>query len=492
MNETTIEPGLHRSLYKAFVAHDHRFDGKYFVGVTSTRIYCRPVCRVRTPKESNCRFYRSAALAELDSFRPCLRCRPELAPGVASVDDSNRVARAALKRIQAGALNSGDLNRLADEFALGERQLRRIIERTFGATPVQLAQTHRLLLAKRLLTETRLSVRDVASAAGFGSARRLNVLLKDRYRLTPTDIRGDTDTEAITKKDSIEVVLAFRPPLAWDHLLNFLAGRVIAGVEARTERGYARTVKIGDRSGWIEVFFKDAHHLGVCISNSLIAELPQILTSVRDVFDLEAEPTQIDSHLSESGLLKKIIASGPGVRVPGAFDAFEIGLRTILGQQVSVSAATTISGRFASRFGEPLPTPIEGLSALTPTAARVASLSLAEVRECGLPAARAQCVLDLARAFADNRLRNTPATDPAEVMALLQTIKGIGPWTANYFVMRTMHWPDAFPESDLGILKALKTKSGSDAASRAEAWRPWRAYATMYLWKGLSTEVNAK
>jgi AraC family transcriptional regulator of adaptative response / DNA-3-methyladenine glycosylase II len=466
--------------YRALRARDPRFDGVFFVGVRSTGIYCRPVCRVRLPKREHCTFHDTAAAAERAGFRPCLRCRPERAPGRSLADATDRLARAAFERIGAGALNRGSVGDLARELCVGQRQLRRAVSKTFGVSPIELAQTRRLLLAKQLLTETELPVTGVAFASGFSSVSRFNALFLSRYRMSPTRLRRagaarGADLSATTLK------LEYRPPYDWSRLLDFLALRATPGVERVQGETYARTVAIDGRSGWIEVEPAPggAPALTLRVSDTLVPVLMPLLARVRHLFDLDAEPDAIATAFGADPILAPMIEARPGLRVPGAVDGFELAVRAVLGQQVSVRGATTLAGRLAAAFGEPVTIEAEGLTRLPITAERLAAAEPDEIARIGLPASRARTLSSLARAAAGEHLDLRPGADPVETMARLCALPGIGPWTAHYVTMRALHWPDAFPASDLGLRKAL---GDADPAVAAEAWRPWRAYAALYLW----------
>jgi len=464
--------------YQALLTRDARFDGAFFVGVATTRIYCRPVCPAKTPRRENCTFYPSAAAAERAGYRPCLRCRPELAPGNAQIDAVSRLAAAAASRIEDGALTEGSVGELAAELGVSDRHLRRVIESEFGVSPIELAQTQRLLLAKRLLTDTSLPVTEVAFASGFSSLRRFNALFRERYRLNPTDLRRARALALPPERLLCEV--AYRPPLDWAALLEFLAARSARGVEVIDGDRYLRTVAVGKHRGWIAVEPSTKKHtLRVELSASLVPALLPALARVKRLFDLAAEPRQIAAHLGP------VAAARPGIRVPGAIDGFELAARAILGQQISVRAATTLAGRFAAAFGEPIETPFETLTHLAPTAERVAGANGEEIATLGIVASRASSLLALAKAVAEQRVRLEPGADVAETMARLKAVPGIGEWTAQYVAMRALTWPDAFPHTDLGIVKALGERDPKRALQIAEAWRPWRSYAAMHLWKSL-------
>jgi AraC family transcriptional regulator, regulatory protein of adaptative response / DNA-3-methyladenine glycosylase II len=468
--------------YRALAARDARFDGLFFVGVTSTRIYCRPICTARCPARDRCRFYANRALAERDGFRPCLRCRPELAPGHAPVDAVRRTAQAAARRIEAGALNDGgSLDELAGNLGLSARQLRRAVKQEFGVSPIELAQTQRLLLAKQLLSESSLPIIQVAFASGFESVRRFNALFRSHYRLTPTDLRR---LARPSTGERVRLTLAYRPPLYWAALLRFLNGRATARVEQVVGQAYIRTAAVGKYHGWLKVepiTGRDA--LSVEIATSLMPALPEILSRLKNLFDLSARPDVIASHLASDERFAPLVPRCAGLRVPGAFDGFELTVRAILGQRVSVRAATTLAGRLAARYGEPVETPFVGLDRLSPAAARMADAPAAEIASLGIAAPRAATIRSIAQAVIRRGLDLEAGADPVATAHALQAFPGIGDWTAQYIAMRALRWPDAFPAGDLVLLRAAGAKSPQELRQRAEAWRPWRAYAAMYLWE---------
>lgn len=476
--------------YRALVARDVRFDGLFFVGVKTTGIYCRPVCTARTPGRDRCRFFVNAALAEQAGFRPCLRCRPELAPGYAPVDSPRTVARAAAARIEAGALNNGgNLEDLATSLGLSSRQLRRSVRKELGVSPVELAQTYRLLLAKRLLVETQLPLIQVAYAAGFESVRRFNALFQSHYRLTPSLLRRSASP--VVAADSLRLVLTYRPPLDWGALLRFLAARAMTGVECVCGDVYQRTVGMGEYRGWLRVSpVADRNQLAVELATSLAPVLPSILSRLRHLFDLDARPDVITGHLADDPLLGKLVQERPGLRVPGSFDSFELAVRAMLGQQISVRAASTLAGRCAERFGEAIETPLPGLNRIAPTAEALASSDIPILAGLGLPGARAESLRGLARVVARGEIDFELGIDPTAVVARLVELPGIGPWTAEYIAMRALRWPDAFPTGDLGLVKASGLQTAKALGKAAERWRPWRAYAALHLWESLATPSN--
>jgi len=474
--------------YRALKARDARFDGRFFVAVSSTRIYCRPVCTVKQPKRENCRFFPSAAAAESGGYRPCLRCRPELAPGNASVDATTRLAQAAASMMEDRTLDQEGLDTLAGRLGITDRHLRRAFGAEFGVSPVEFAQTQKLLLAKRLLTDTALPVTEVAFASGFGSVRRFNALFKQRYRLRPRQLRVPLRGGAqIAADDVLKFELSFRPPFDWAAVSAFLGARAIAGVEAVEGACYRRTVRIPidgkEHTGWIVVEMSPRKPtLRVAVSASLAKTLPPVLSRVKALMDLACHPADVAQAL---GALAK---RHPGLRVPGAFDGFEMAVRAILGQQVTVAAASTVAGRFAAAFGDPVATPFDSLTALFPAATRVAALPPGRIARLGMPLARARTVVALARAVADGRLALVPNADIEATLERLRALPGIGEWTAQYIAMRALSWPDAFPHTDLGVMKALGETAARRVLAAGEAWRPWRAYAVMHLWQSLTKE----
>lgn len=474
--------------YRALRARDARFDGQFFVGVTSTGIYCRPVCGARPVKRENCRFFPSAAAAEADGFRPCLRCRPELAPGHASVDAGGRLARAAANMIEDGVLADGRLDGLAARLGASDRHLRRVFAAEFGVSPVAYAQTQRLLLAKRLLTDTALPVTEIAMAAGFGSLRRFNASFRERYRMQPRDIRKTPEAAA---RNELVFELAYRPPYAWEPQLAFLRERSIEGVESATAKRYLRTVAIArettTHTGWIAVEHRVRRRtLRVTLSGSLARVVPEALGRVKHLFDLACRPDEIERHLGD------LAADAPGLRVPGAFDGFETAVRAVLGQQITVAAARTLAGRIAAAFGEALETPFADLTHTFPTAERLAAASGDELGRLGVIRSRQRAIRALAEACASGALVLAPGADVERTLAALRALPGVGEWTAQYVAMRALAWPDAFPHTDYAVVKALGEDSPRRVLDAAERWRPWRAYAAVHLWNSLPVKEKTR
>ena len=461
---------------RAARAHDPRFDGIFFIGVITTRIYCRPICPARVSVSSHRRFFVSAAAAERAGFRPCLRCRPELAPGRAPVDAVSRLAFAATVRIAAGALNGRSVADLARELGVSERHLRRSLEREVGVSPVELAQTHRLLLAKRLIADTALPVTEIAFASGFQSLRRFNTAFLERYRLSPSRLRrAAVVAGASPARDVLRLTLAYRAPYAWDALLQGLERDALPGVEIVEGARYGRTVSINGRSG--VVFATDtalrvpSSHLDIEVSLSLLPVLMPLLARLRQLFDLDAEPSVIDAHLEQSGLAA-LVAQRRGLRVPGALDGFEAVLGELLG-----GAAR----RVVAALGEPIDTGVPGLDRLAPTAERVVAAGAAGLRALGVAPRRAGALAAAARAIADGQIALDPGSDVLAARQALLAIDGIGERAATQIVMRALYWPDAFPLSDRTLQQAAGAKGPGTLRAHAERWRPWRAYAAMHF-----------
>ena len=486
---------MNDALYDAFKAHDARFDGRVFICVSSTGIYCRPVCRVKTPKKENCAFHMSAASAEAAGYRPCRKCRPELAPGLAPTDSGSRLARKAALAMDADCLRDSCLVELADMFGVSDRHLRRVFSDEFGVPPVQYLQTRRLLLAKNLLTDTELSVTKIAMASGFGSVRRFNHLFTTRYKFSPTELRRHSQKKQVRDESGVTVHIGYRPPYRWDALSAFLAGRSIPGVECVENGAYMRTVVVPDGGGrvcrgWISVARAEKKNaLAVTVPSSLVPVLPKVLGRVRNLFDTDCEPETVYAALSVMNEMRPGLCV-PGTRLPGCFDAFEMAVRAVLGQQITVKAARTLAGRFARAFGEAIETPHAALTHNFPTPETVLALPgtvESHLGPLGIIGARARSIAALAEAMASGKVNLSPLADPEEEMEKLQALPGFGPWTARYIAMRSLSWPDAFPHTDYGVKKALDDMPAAKMLALAEQWRPWRSYATINLWNSLST-----
>ena len=462
--------------YRAVKTRDTRFDGRFFTAVRSTGIYCRPICPAQTPRRENCTFYPSAAAAQEAGYRPCLRCRPEVSPGLpAWQGTSNTVARA-LRMIAEGALDEGSVERLAERLGIGERHLRRLFLEQLSASPVDVAQTQRILLAKKLLTETSLPITEIAHAAGFSSIRRFNDSMRAVFERPPRELRRSLEPP----RDSgpIRLKLAYRPPYDWGSLLAFLETRALPGVESVENGVYRRNIRIGSGTGVIKVQPAGREPvLAIDVEIEDCLHLKTVIERIRRMFDLDAETGEIAQHLASDVLLQPAVAAHPGLRIPGAWDGFELAVRAILGQQVSVRAARTIAGRIVERWGEGVLFP------------EPATLAEADLTEAGVTGARARAIAKLAAAVASGGLRFQSSYSLEEVIERLTALDGVGAWTAHYIAMRAFSEPDAFPAADLGLRRAAGNLTTRELETRAEAWRPWRAYAALYLWSLYGTAV---
>ena len=423
--------------YQAVKTRDIRFDGHFFVGVKTTRIYCRPVCRVKTPMKKNCQFFSHAAAAEAAGYRPCKRCRPELAPGNSFMDATSQLAKNTAYYISQDFLADRSLNDLSAKLGVSDRHMRQVFTAEFGVTPVEFWQTQRLLLAKQLLTDSAIPVTEIALASGFKSLRRFNALLKERYRMSPTDFRKLQKKQLPNRLSEFSFRLHYRPPFDWQRLINFLASRAIPQVEAVHDDIYFRTVSIKrqnrDLIGYLQVSHEpEAHTLCVRLSDALSPVCTIVLERIKRLFDLNADPKAIDLALG------KLATKRPGLRVPGSFDGFEMSVRAILGQQVSVSAARTLVGRLVMRFGTPIKTPFASLTHLFPTAKQLALATVDEIGQLGITGQRAKTLIALAKVISNNQLLLEPGNRIEDTFKILRRIPGIGEWTAQYIAMRAL------------------------------------------------------
>jgi AraC family transcriptional regulator of adaptative response / DNA-3-methyladenine glycosylase II len=491
--------------WKALATHDAGYDGRLFIGVTSTRVYCRPICRVRTPRRENCRFFPNAATAEQAGFRPCLRCRPELAPGLSLMDSSQVLAQHAARMIdhavRAGA--SVRMPELAGRLGVTERHLRRVFAQAHGVSPMDYLTTQRLLQAKQLLTDTGLPVTEVALACGFESLRRFNAVFAEQVRLKPTELRragaaarGLPSTAAATR-----VRLGYRPPYDIDGMLAFWRQRALAQVEQvegrtirRTWAGTAQGRAAEPTRGWLEIeFLPDRHEVELRAGAPLAAQGGQLVEAARHALDLDADPTHMAPVLAALAERHPGSALAAGLRMPGSFDGFETAARIVLGQQVSVAAARTLTHRLVERFGAPVETPWPALARCFPDARTIAAAPPEAIGTLGIVRQRVTALQALARAVADGLSLHRGAPLDA-TLAALRTLPGIGDWTAELLALRVLGWPDAFPASDIGLLKALgftQAREAPQAIALAEAWRPWRSYAVIALWRVLEAEPPA-
>ena len=466
---------------RARLSRDARFDGKFFIGVRTSGVYCRPICPARTAKESNVRYFPSAAAAAEAGFRPCLRCRPECSPGTpAWLGTPNTVARA-LRLIDEGGLADGGIETLADRLGIGSRHLRRLFLRHLGATPSAVAQTRRLHFAKKLIDETMLPMGQIALASGFGCVRRFNAAIQTTYQRTPTQIRRTAHQAAVQEKNQYLFHLRFRPPYHWKGMLAFLAARATPGVEIVEQGSYRRSIALNGTCGYFEISPNTDR-------NSLVARIqfadPRwlfvIVERIRAMFDLNADWLDIAQTLRSDPELSKYIEAAPGLRVPGSWDGFELATRAVVGQQITVQGATTLTGRIVKLFGRPYLTEV-GLTHLFPAPEILVD---ADLTRAGLTKARAATVQALARAVCDKKICFGEVVDSQDFRVSLREIPGVGAWTAQYIAMRALGEPDAFPAGDIALVRALQLTDARQLEARAEIWRPWRAYAAMYLWSG--------
>ncbi len=479
----------HAACYRVLLARDARFDGRFFVAVRTTRIYCRPICPARTPRSENCTFLPTAAAAQQAGFRPCLRCRPESAPDLGAWRGSSATVSRALALIEAGGLDGADVDALAERLGVGARQLRRLFRRHLGAPPVAVAQTRRVLLARKLIHETDLPMTDVALASGFGSVRRFNEAFARLYDRPPGALRrhrgAGPDRDAAS---AITLILPYRPPYDWPAMLGFLAARAIPGVETVGDGIYRRSIALDGVVGTVEVAPAAGHHaLRATVRFPRLHALPGIIGRLRGLFDLGADPLAIAAALASDPTLAPLLAARPGLRVPGAWDGFEIAVRAVLGQQITVAGASRLAGKLVAAFGEMLPAGgAGGPTRVFPAPARLAAADVAAV---GMPRARAAAITGLAAAAAADPGLFRPARNLDAAVGKLCALPGIGEWTAQYIAMRALRETDAFPAADIGLLRALADSHGARPTprhllARAEAWRPFRAYAALHLWTG--------
>ena len=469
--------------YLAVKARDARFDGRLFVGVTSTGVYCRPVCRVRTPMRKNCRFFDTRAQAEAAAFRPCMKCRPEIAPGLSQMDSSRSLADTAARQIE-HAVHSGEavsIPALAARLGVTDRHLRRIFAASHGVGPHDYLTTQRLLLAKQLLTDTAQPVTQVALASGFDSLRRFNAAFVERYRFNPTQLRR----EGAGPPADTALRLAYRPPYDVAAVLDFFAQREVRGVEQVEGLTLRRTVGWLHRglrvTGWVSARFvpeRDEVHVGA--SASLSPVLGAVMQRVRHALDLDADPALIDPVMA---LLP--VPPRPGLRLTGVMDGFEGAVRVILGQQVTVKAARTLVHRLVDCLGEPIDTPFAALTHVFPHAQAVAAADPEVIGKLGIVRQRVRALQALARAVADGSIALHRGAPLDVTMDALRALPGIGEWTTQLIAMRALAWPDAWPASDIGLMNALGSRDLKHLNAVAEPWRPWRAYAVMRLWHHL-------
>lgn len=483
----------HNWCYTALKSRDVRFDGRFFTGVLTTGIYCRPICPANTPHSENVSFFPTAAAAEEAGFRPCLRCRPESSPGTPEWVGSSSIVSRALRLISEGVLDDEGIDGLTNRLHVGRRHLRRLFVEHVGAPPMTVAQNRRIAFAKKLIDETGLSMAEIAFSSGFGSVRRFNDAFKKLYGKPPTLLRqgGAKVTSRQEGETDLKLKLFYRPPYDHNSILQFLEARAIPGVETVSDNTYRRSIKSGQTLGILEVLFvPEKNYLLLTVSEEFSRTLIQIVEKVRRLFDLRADPTTIHAELGKDRRLARLLRKNPGLRVPGAWDGFEIAVRAILGQQVSVKAARTLCGRLVKRFGESLDTSNPTQDEIRYLFPKPEILAEADLSGLGLVRTRAATINRLAKAVCEGEVYLEAASSYKETILSLMALPGIGPWTAQYIAMRAMGEPDAFPAGDLGLLQAWEKMEGTRVGEKqleeyADSWRPWRAYAAMHLWNSL-------
>jgi len=482
-------------------SRDPRFDGRFFVGVLTTGIYCRPVCPVRVPRKENVQLYPSAAAASAAGFRPCLRCRPESSPGTPAWSGSSWKVSRALQLIDRGFLDDESVDALAEQLDVGPRQLSRLFQSHLGATPIEVAQTRRLHFAKKLIDETAMPLSEVCFASGFGSLRRFNAVFQQTYERTPRQLRDKRGRRA-GSNSGLEIKLSYRPPFDWQAMLQFLDYRAIPGVEHVDGNSYSRTFSLDGRSGHFTASFEpDSNVVRVQVSAGHSGQLYHIIDRIRSLFDLRADSTLVDSNFATDKVLGKFVKSNPGLRVPGCWDGFEVAVRAILGQQVTVKAASTLVARVAQRHGyayESDDKP-EGLTHVFPSAHE---LMVAELDGMGIVGSRIDAIRALAKAVAEGELIMDCTIGTEDFVERVCSIKGIGEWTAQYIAMRALNDPNAFPYSDLILRRAavkenykkntneLVTLTPRQLLEQASTWQPWRAYAVILLWRYYGEQIK--
>jgi AraC family transcriptional regulator of adaptative response / DNA-3-methyladenine glycosylase II len=484
----------------ARLSRDARFDGKFYTAVLTTGIFCRPVCPARPPNPENVRYYQSAELAQNSGFRPCKRCFPELAPAPLLPEKIKRI-------VQSYYENNNSVSQCAKQQQVSERQLQRLFVQYYGLPPSEFFHQQRLLQARKLLTTTNLSMTNIAYAAGFNSVRRFNEVIKSAYAVTPSEIRGKKITEQNNETpenpntsnttNTVTISLPYRPPFDWPLMLSFFRLRQISNIEKVSDTEYCRSFTLENCNGWFKVFksadkpsYKTKHALQLTVSMSDFSYLNQVIVRVRKMFDLDADMSLIHQHLNSHPVLNTAIEQYPGLRLPGCWNIFEFSIRAILGQQISVKAATTLAQRIAEKYGSDLDqtqTPYAEMTKHFPTPEQLKQVDYSNI---GLTQSR----LATLQRWVDFYLATPDVFEKSESIETLEKtltqLKGIGPWTVNYIAMRGLSDPDAFPSADLGIIKALtvhdERPNNKTILAIAQQWRPWRAYAAIYLWQSLA------
>lgn len=477
-------------LYNAFVSKDERFDGKFFAGITTTGIYCRPICKARLPKKENCVFFKTKAEAEKAGFRPCLICRPELAPEYSIVNAKKTIAEQTLSMLNQNACDENVLENISKKLGYSDRHIRRVFQEEFNVSPIEYLQTNRLLLAKKLLTDTKLSIQDVAIGSGFKSLRNFNNSFKKHYKIAPSYFRK-REKQKDTTNDEIIVYLSYKPPYDWDSLLYFLKMREVKDMEIITDKTYTRAISIQGKNETFEGYIKvenkeDKNALKVGVSYGLIKILSVVLNKVKNLFDLTSNPEIIYDNIKSLNEIKPNLCK-IGTRVPGAINVFEIAVRAVLGQLVSIKTACTLVKRFVEKFGKKINTGIDGISIAFPEPKAILDIENAveEMKSIGIHYAKGNAILELAKYY--NKIENdySQLADIQEEIVKLKAIKGIGNWTANYIAMRAMNYTDSFLATDYGVVKALEPIKPKEIEKISAKWSPWRSYITVNIWNSL-------
>jgi AraC family transcriptional regulator of adaptative response / DNA-3-methyladenine glycosylase II len=475
----------HDACYRAVCLRDPRFDGRFFTGVKTTGIYCRPICPARTPRSENVTFFPTAAAAQEAGFRPCLRCRPETAPDLGAWRGTSNTVSRALTLIEHGALDEQSVDDLAGRVGIGERQLRRLFVQLLGASPIAVAQTRRVLLAKQLIHESSLPIAEIAFASGFRSIRRLNETFQTLFGRPPTALRrAKTPEVPAGPRGEINLRLRYQPPYDWEAMLDFLRRRAISGIEQVTAGSYARSFEVNGVHGTVTIRPASGNALRATVRCSKLSALPAIIARLRRVFDLAADPIPIAAHLANDSALAPLVKARPGLRAPGAWDGFELAIRAVMGQQIAVPAATRMAGRMVAAHGESLTEPDGDLTHVFP---RPEVLACADLTSLGMPVARTITLSAVAAAVVKDRHLFDATRGLDDAIRRLRSIRGIGEWTAQYIALRQLGEPDAFPAADIGLIRAMARYEGLEHSpakllDRANAWRPWRAYAAQHLW----------
>jgi AraC family transcriptional regulator of adaptative response / DNA-3-methyladenine glycosylase II len=484
--------------YRAVQSRDSRFDGWFYTAVTSTGIYCRPSCPAVTPKRSNVRFYPSAAAAQSAGFRACKRCRPDATPGSPDWNFRADLVGRAMRLIGDGIVDREGVSGLARRLGFSERHLHRQLVAEVGAGPVAVARAQRAQTARVLLETTDLPIADVAFGAGFASIRQFNDTVREIFAVTPRELRrgrqDDRPAGPPTATGTITVRLPYRKPIDLDAAFEFLAARTVPGVEEFADGTYRRTLALPRGVGIVELSagLPGGAHVRCVLRLSDVRDLPAATQRCRRLLDLDADPEAVADALGADPLLGPLVARSPGRRVPGHVDGAELAIRAVLGQQVSVPAARTLTGRLVTRYGERLDNPRGSLTHLFPMPAVLAEADFAEL---GLPGSRRRALAALATAVAEARVSVNPGADRVELRRLLLDLPGLGPWTASYIALRALGDPDVFLPTDAGVRHALGglglPSDPTAATALAERWRPWRSYALFHLWGTLRPDSRS-